>query len=176
MQQWNSSRHAYRILALQAFALDTATPAEAALAIQMVQVYTPPSALRSSLSSNKAKTFHIRLDLSQVNQAIVLRLCTYTLHLHCSLDSMCSVCSANLASGYRLKRFQYSPIWLTSHAVVSVNTVSSPVNACQCTASMSEHIGFCVPDIGLCVTVAVWLAGKRLVNGSFNQVSVLTSS
>ena len=40
MQQWRSSRHAHRILALQAFALDTANSADAALAIQMVQVCT----------------------------------------------------------------------------------------------------------------------------------------
>lgn len=43
MQQWQSSRYAHRILALQAFALDNADPAEAVLAIQMVQVCTPCS-------------------------------------------------------------------------------------------------------------------------------------
>ena len=48
MQQWRSSCHAHRILALQAFALDTANPAEAALAIQMVQVCMPCSASHAS--------------------------------------------------------------------------------------------------------------------------------
>lgn len=38
MQQWQSSPHAHRIMAIQGFALDTANPEDLALAIQMVQV------------------------------------------------------------------------------------------------------------------------------------------
>ena len=43
MQQWQSSPYGHRIMALQAFALDTANPGDVALAIQMIQVLQSPT-------------------------------------------------------------------------------------------------------------------------------------
>lgn len=66
MQQWRSTHHAHRILALQAFALDTANPADAALAIQMVQVCMSCSYASCNMMKRKlqSQTLCFRISVS----------------------------------------------------------------------------------------------------------------
>ena len=40
LHEWRNSQHAHRIQALQAFALETSTPPENALAIELIQVHS----------------------------------------------------------------------------------------------------------------------------------------